>query len=157
MFLEIFSEDFLKLFVAVILGALIGLERESKKKEAGLKTYSLVSLGSALFTLIALNLIKVYEENLAVGLDPIRVIQAIAIGVGFIGGGIIIYRQFHVEGLTTAAGLWLSSAVGISVGAGFYEIAILASILALIILTFFSYIERWIFKKGTQDLWKKSG
>ncbi|GAH48268.1 unnamed protein product, partial [marine sediment metagenome] len=81
-----------QLFLATFLGALIGLEREYKRKQAGLQTYSLVALGSCLFTIISFNLVNLFPGESGINLDPLRVIQAIAIGIGFIGAG-VIFRQ----------------------------------------------------------------
>jgi len=126
----------IQLVVAVFLGALIGLEREYQGKEAGLRTYSLVSLGSALFTIISF-------QMLSSG-DPTRVIQAVATGIGFIGAGLIIRRQFRVEGLTTAAGLWVTAAVGVAVGSGLYFPAVFVAFITIGILAGLRLIEERI-------------
>lgn len=131
-----------QLILAVILGALLGLEREIKKKGAGLQTYSLVALGSCLFTIAALSL-----ADLKI-IDASPVIIAIAVGMGFIGGGAIFKgRSNEVQGLTTAAGLWTTAAIGLSIGAGFYWIAILAAFLIIFIFAGFGLLEDRIFKK----------
>ena len=136
-----------QLVLAVVLGAVIGLERERKGKEAGFRTYSLVTLGSCLFTIVSFELFGLVSGQAGISFDPSRVIQAIAIGIGFIGGGVIIYKQFHLEGLTTAAGLWCASAIGIAVGAKLYFLALTTVVLAAIILAVFGIVERKIFKK----------
>jgi len=123
------------------LGGLVGLEREYKRKEAGLRTYALVSLGAALFTIIGFNLSSIFIGNQLVNIDPARIIQAVAIGVGFIGGGLIIYKQFQVEGLTTAAGLWVAAGIGIAIGAKLYLMAIFVTFLAIGILAGLRLIE----------------
>lgn len=127
-------EIILQLLLAAFLGALVGLEREYKKKEAGLRTYSLVSLGAALFTIIAFQTSLALLEKPGVIFDPSRIIGQIVVGIGFLGAGLIIYRQFHIEGLTTAAGLWIVAGIGIAVAVKFYFIAIFSTILAIIIL-----------------------
>ncbi|MEK7083835.1 MAG: MgtC/SapB family protein, partial [Patescibacteria group bacterium] len=100
------------LLLALLLGALIGWQREHIGKAAGLRTYALVSFGSALFTILSMQ---------AIGdADPGRVAAQILTGIGFIGAGVIIHKHDNVEGLTTAAGLWATSAVGMAVGAGWY-------------------------------------
>lgn len=135
------EEVILKLLLSVLLGALIGSEREIKKKEAGLRTYSLVSLGSCLFTIIAFSL-----ANLKI-IDPSVIIMAIAVGMGFIGAGAIFKGETQIIGLTTAAGLWTTAAIGLAVGVGFYFLAIFSTVLILVILAGFSYLERKIFRR----------
>lgn len=134
-------EIIFQLFLAIILGGLVGLEREYKRREAGLRTYSLVSLGSCLFTLIGFYGLQGFIDRPGIVIDPTRVIQAIAIGIGFIGGGLIIYRQFRIEGLTTAAGLWVVAAVGIAIGARLYFLAIFVTFLTVLILAGFRVLE----------------
>jgi putative Mg2+ transporter-C (MgtC) family protein len=133
-----------QLLLATFLGALIGLEREVKERAAGLQTYSLVSLGSCIFTVITLYFFRSFG---VFGVDLIRVIQAIAIGVGFIGAGAIFKGEKKVEGLTTAAGLWGVAAIGIAVGAQLYLLAIFATFLAILILAGFGKIEEKFFKE----------
>ena len=137
----------LQLVVAVILGGVIGLERKYKKREAGLQTYSLVALGACLFTVIACELFYFFMDRSGISFDPSRIIQAVAIGIGFIGAGVIIYRQFHVEGLTTATGLWATAAIGVAVGIRLYFTAIFGTLLIVFILVVFGGIERKFFKK----------
>lgn len=136
-----------QLFLATFLGALIGLEREYKRKQAGLQTYSLVALGSCLFTIISFSLINLFPGESGINLDPLRVIQAIAIGIGFIGAGVIFRQPAGIFGLTTAAGLWLSSAIGIAVGAGLYFLAAFTTLLAILILAGLGLLEEKLFKK----------
>lgn len=138
-------EPFLQLLLATFLGSLIGLEREYKRKEAGLKTFSLVSLGACFFTVIAVYLSSPSSSLAAfVQVDPIRVIQAVAIGISFIGSGVIIYHKFQIEGLTTAAALWSTAAIGIGIGVGLYFLAILVSLLTILILAGFRILEEKI-------------
>lgn len=115
----------LQLLTALILGLAVGVERESVGKEAGTKTYSLVTLGAALFTILS------FDPNFP---DPSRIISNIVVGIGFIGAGLIIYHENKVHGLTTAAGLWTMAAVGVAVGLGYYTIAIVSTLLVLFIL-----------------------
>ncbi len=127
-------EIILQLLLATFLGALLGLEREYKKKEAGLQTYSLVALGTCLFTLVSSQFI---DFNPAI----------LAVGIGFIGAGVIFHRENSTQGLTTAAGLWVTAAIGIAVGAKFYFLAIFAALLAILIFAGFGLLEGKIFKK----------
>lgn len=140
-----------QLTLAVILGAIIGLEREYKGKEAGLQTYSLVTLGSCLFTIIGFEFFNFFSGQAGINFDPSRLILAVATGIGFIGAGVIIHRQFRVEGITTAAGLWCSAAIGVAIGAGLYFLALLTFFLATIVLIGFGELERKIFKKRKND------
>lgn len=138
---------FFQLLLAIILGGALGLEREYHRKEAGLRTYALVTLGSALFTIVAFETFKALSGTPGVSFDPSRIIQAVAVGIGFIGAGIIIYRRFHVEGLTTAAGLWITGAIGVALGAQFYGAAILTTLLAIVVLAILQFVEQRIFQK----------
>jgi len=136
-----------QLFLATFLGALIGLEREYKRKEAGLQTYSLVALGTCLFTVISFALFNSFLTKTGISFDPSRVIQAIAVGIGFIGAGVIFRQTSGIVGLTTAAGLWTTAAIGIAVGAGLYFLATLTTFLAILILAGFGLLEEKIFKE----------
>jgi putative Mg2+ transporter-C (MgtC) family protein len=134
-----------QLFLSVFLGAIMGAEREFKKKEAGLQTHSLVALGSCFFTMIALEMVKVFSQSSEVVFDPIRIIQAIAIGIGFIGAGVIFHQPSGVVGLTTSAGLWVAAAIGIAVGIKMYYLAIFATFLSLLVLFGFGLLEQKFF------------
>lgn len=136
-----------QLVLAVVFGAVIGLEREYKRKEAGFQTYSLVTLGSCLFTILGFEFFNFFSNKAGISFDPSRIIQAVAIGIGFIGAGVIIYRQLQVEGITTAAGLWCAAAIGVAIGAQLYFLALLTTVLAVIVLIGFGEIERKFFKK----------
>ena len=134
-----------QLFLAVFLGALLGLEREYKRKEAGLQTYSLVALGTCLFTIVSLQLGNSLAGGAMANFDPSRIIQAVAIGIGFIGAGSIFHQPSGIEGLTTAAGLWVTAAVGIAIGVGLYSLAVFTTLLSLIVLAGFGLLEHKIF------------
>ena len=139
------SQIIFQLFLATLLGGLIGLERETKKKEAGLQTYSLVALGTCLFTIISLLLAK------SGIIDPSPIILAIAIGMGFIGAGAIFRGENQIKGLTTAAGLWVTAAIGLAVGARFYLLAVCATFLVLIIFAGFGLLEEKIFVRKKEN------
>jgi len=136
-----------QLILATVLGALIGLEREIKRKEAGLQTYSLVALGTCLFTIIFFELFNSFFGKTGISFDPSRIIMAIAIGIGFIGAGVIFRQSSGVIGLTTAAGLWATAAIGIAVGVKLYFLAIFTTFLSLFILAGFGLLEEKILKK----------
>lgn len=136
-----------QLILATFLGALIGLERETKRKGAGFRTHSLVALGSCLFALISFELFNSSAFKSGVNFDPSRIIQAIAIGIGFIGGGVIFHQASgEISGLTTAAGLWVASAIGIAVGIKLYSLAIFSTFLAILILAGFGVLEEKVLK-----------
>lgn len=141
------TKEVYQLFLAIFLGSLIGWEREIKQRGAGLQTYSLVSLGSCFFTIISAEMITFFYEKSGMVFDPIRVIQAIVIGIGFVGTGVIFKQSSGVVGLTTATGLWVAAAIGIAVGIEHYWLAVFSTLLALFILLGFGWLERKIFKK----------
>lgn len=128
--MELFN--ILPLLLSVFLGFLIGLERESKHKSIGIRTLSLITLGSTIYTLIS-----IYYFNS----DPTRVIAQIVSGVGFLGAGIIFKSGSEIKGLTTAATVWTSSGIGVLVGLGLYKIAIISTLLVLIINSLFKYFK----------------
>jgi len=132
-----------QLFLATVLGGLVGLEREIKKREAGLQTYSLVCLGSCIFSIFAFS----FQSFTPLQIDLLRVIQAVAIGIGFIGAGTIFKSERGVEGLTTAAGLWVVAGIGIAIGAKFYILALLSTFFALIILAGLGLLEERFFPR----------
>lgn len=153
--MEIFNNPqiriILELLLAALLGALIGLEREYKKKEAGLRTHSLVALGAALFIIIGSESFSGFSGKTGISFDPSRVIAGIVVGVGFIGAGLIFRRQFRIEGLTTAAGLWMAAAIGGAVGYHLYFPAIFTTFLVIGILAGLGRLEEVLFSKGTEE------
>lgn len=131
---------FLKLFLAMLLGGLLGTERSViARQPAGTRTFALVSLGTCLFILMS-NYVDAAFIGI-VNLDPMRLAAGVITGIGFIGGGLIIFRGDTVHGATTAAGLWVACAVGMAVGFGMYAVSIFATILALIAFTVMWYVE----------------
>lgn len=130
--MNIYIDFALRLFVAGLMGVLIGLEREYRAKEAGYRTHFLVALGSALMMIVSqYGFADVLEKDL-VRLDPSRLAAQVVSGIGFIGAGTIILLQKQVvRGLTTAAGVWATSGIGLAVGAGMYAIGITATMLVL--------------------------
>ncbi len=139
----------LRLFVAVILGGVLGIERTIVGRNAGLKTYSLVSLGSALFVLISLEMIPAFASFS--GFNPIMMASQIVVGVGFLGAGMVIFQQSKIQGLTTAAGLWVAAGLGMSAGFGLYVEALIAGLLALLIFTVFWTLEEKVLKNYSKD------
>ncbi len=139
----------LRLLVAGILGAIIGLDREYRAKEAGYRTHFLVSLGSALIMIVSqYGFQEIIKEN-SVTLDPSRVAAQVVSGIGFIGAGTIILPKQIVRGLTTAAGIWATAGIGLAVGAGMYAIGIATTVLTLIGLELLSYIFKSVGMKSS--------
>lgn len=133
-------EFILRLFLAGIMGAIIGLDREYRAKEAGYRTHFLVSLGSALIMIVSQHGFGEILDTPNVNLDPSRIASQVVTGIGFIGAGTIILHKQIVRGLTTAAGIWATSGIGLAIGAGMYLLGISATILTLIgleVLSFF--------------------
>lgn len=139
-------EILLRLLVAGILGAVVGLEREYRAKEAGYRTHFLVCVGSALMMIVSKygfeDLIGKYSDSLNLRVDPARIAAQVVTGIGFIGAGTIILRKQVVRGLTTAAGVWAIAGVGLAVGAGMYKIAVITTVLILIGLEFLGKLFR---------------
>ena len=123
-------EVLLRLFVAAALGGAIGLERELRERQAGLRTHLVVSVGSALFTLVSAYGFAEFDGKV----DPTRIAAQIVSGIGFLGAGAIIRQGLSVRGLTTAASLWLVAAIGMAAGAGYWEGALIATFGALLTL-----------------------
>lgn len=143
-----FWEKILRLVLAVILTGFIGLEREKKGKPAGLKTLTLVGLGSCAFTLITLEFyFHAIQEN-SNPMDPIRIIAGIVGGIGFLGAGSILQSRGSVEGITTAASIWVAGAVGVACGFGDYLIAVATVFFTVLILFFFKLLEKKFLKNN---------
>ena len=141
----------LRLLVAGILGAIIGLDREYRAKEAGYRTHFLVSLGSALIMIVSqYGFQDIIKEN-SVSLDPSRVAAQVVSGIGFIGAGTIILQKQIVRGLTTAAGIWATAGIGLAVGAGMYVIGIAATLLTLAGLELLSILFKSVGMKKFHD------
>lgn len=135
--------DFLfRLLVAGVLGALVGIDREYRAKEAGFRTHFLVALGSALFMIVSKYGFEDILGKEGVGLDPSRIASQVVTGIGFLGAGTIIIQKLFVRGLTTAAGIWTTAAVGLAVGAGQYWLGISATLLTLLGLEGLGYMFR---------------
>ena len=127
------GEVLLKLGVALVIGTAIGAEREYKNKSAGLRTLVLICLGSALFTIISYTLGAESETG--------RIASNIVTGIGFLGAGAIMREGLTVSGLTTASSIWVTAALGMSVGAGQYVLAFAGTAIVLIVLTLFGFIQ----------------
>lgn len=129
-----------RLFLSLLCGGLLGLERERKKRPAGLRTYILVCMGSTLVMLTNLYLTQMYGTVS----DPSRMGAQVISGIGFLGAGtIVVTGRNHVRGLTTAAGLWAAACVGLSLGVGFYWGAILGCSLVFIVMSTLHRLDAW--------------
>ncbi len=135
----------IKLIIATLLGAVIGLEREAHGKEAGFKTYALVCLGSALMMIVSVDVFTMFKGVATV--DPGRIAAQAVTGIGFLGAGAIIRSPEGIKGLTTAAGIWAACAIGLACGLGLYKQAVMTTLLVLIILVIFSRLQRNILPK----------
>jgi putative Mg2+ transporter-C (MgtC) family protein len=129
------------LLIAMILGGILGFQREYTRKPAGLRTYMLVSMGAALFTIISKTGFDEFLVSDLSRFDPTRIASNIVVGIGFLGAGVIIFRDRKVQGLTTAAGLWLAGAIGMAVGAGDVGLAVFATLLGFVVLDLFGKME----------------
>jgi len=134
-----FWQMFSRFLIALVLGALIGLEREKIGKEAGIRTLMIISAGATLFTLAGLSLPYIISsgntsEILARNSGFIAIIANIVVGIGFLGGGIIIKNEEHIRGMTTASIIWLTAAIGILVGIGLIKLAVFSSLTITAIL-----------------------
>ncbi len=141
-------EFILRIFVAALLGGAIGLEREYRAKEAGLRTHFLVALGSAVFMIVSAYGFDGVMNTPEHRWDVSRVAAQVVSGIGFIGAGTIIFHKSEnvVRGLTTAAGLWVTAAIGLACGGGMYILSIASTILVLVGLEAFNFVLRKIDK-----------
>lgn len=133
-----------RLLAALALGGIIGFEREIKDKPAGLRTHMLIALGTALFGIIAEEMVLGYHAagEGAIAVDPSRALQGIVIGIGFLGGGTIMVRESRIHGLTSGAAIWVVGGLGLACGLGDYLIAGVAAALALFVLVLVRLFER---------------
>jgi putative Mg2+ transporter-C (MgtC) family protein len=134
----------LRICAAGILGGLIGLEREFRAKEAGVRTHFIVALGSALFMIIS-------QFAFSGRFDAARVAAQVVSGIGFIGAGVIIFQKNAVRGLTTAAGLWVAAAIGMAAGAGMYIVATAATVMVVVCLELENFLHHRVFKNNAQE------
>jgi putative Mg2+ transporter-C (MgtC) family protein len=144
-FLDITTVDIIiRLFVALLLGMIIGTERVWAHKTAGMRTYALVSMGSALFVIISNEMVKYYTGFS--GLNPLMIVSQIVLGVGFLGTGLIFAKESKLMGLTTATSLWVSAGIGMAAGFKLFNIAIIATALTLFIFIVLWFVEEQLKK-----------
>lgn len=136
----------LRLIFAAVLGSIIGFERQISHRPAGLRTHTMVSVGSALFTLLSIHIAKIP------GSDATRIAAQIVSGIGFLGAGTIIQNRIGIQGLTTAASLWATAALGMAAGSAYYTGAVCATVLLVISLTLLRKIDALIHPEGMKLL-----
>lgn len=144
-FLEQFKSEFFRITIAMLLGGLIGWERERHGRPAGFRTHILVCVGSALFMLVSEQIFTKYQEldsSSVARIDPARIAAGIVAGIGFLGAGTIMKHKTTVRGLTTASCLWVAAGIGMAVGTGYLMLAIFTTIIAMIVLLFLAVLER---------------
>lgn len=129
-------EPILKLLISVLIGGVIGVEREYRHKAAGFRTIIFICAGATLFT--------IFSQSMGAVEDPTRIAANIVSGVGFLGAGAIIHDTGRVMGLTTAATIWLTAALGMGIGGGYYVESAMATVAFLIVLLVFPFLEGWI-------------
>ena len=129
-------EDLVKIGLAILIGGLVGAEREYRDKSAGFRTMIFICLGATLFT--------IHSLQIGVTRDQARIASAIVSGVGFLGGGAILRGGMNIKGLTTAATIWLTAALGMGIGGGYYKLTLSAAAAVLVVLGLFPIIELWI-------------
>ncbi len=127
------NEVVFRLILSALIGMLIGLDREIKQKSGGLRTHGIITSAASLYTIISVSIF---------GADPGRVVAQIVTGVGFIGAGVIFKDQDKVKGITTAADIWMSAAIGAAIGLGLYKAAIVSTIIIILILAPARAIDR---------------
>lgn len=146
------GEMALRMLLAVLCGAVLGFDREMRRKAAGLRTQTLVALSAAATTLVAL---QMYADVARAGhggdVDPTRVIQGLAQAIGFISAGVMFQKGVNVRGVTTAAVIWMSGALGIACGAGLYWVAGLGLGLCVVVSVGFTWLERRLFPEDAPE------
>jgi putative Mg2+ transporter-C (MgtC) family protein len=143
------DEALLRLVLAAVFGGAIGLEREFREREAGLRTHMLVSVGSALFTITSAYGFRDFlvQGGAVVRADPSRVAAQIVTGIGFLGAGAIIRQGLSVRGLTTAATLWVVAAIGLAVGSGYYSAGLITTLIAVFLLGPMRIVARRLYNR----------
>jgi len=144
-----FSDVILRLLLALILGGIIGTERQIHRKSAGLRTHILVCVGSTLMMLTSIFIYYHFKE--ATNIDPGRIAGQVISGIGFLGAGTIIVMRASVHGLTTAATLWVTAAIGLAIGCGFYLASLITTIIIIFSLICLERLEEKLAWKEKQD------
>ncbi|MGR3570421.1 MgtC/SapB family protein [Brevirhabdus sp.] len=139
----------LRLLVALILGGIIGWEREARTKPAGLRTHMLIATAACLFILVAQELVNLpFAGSGEMRVDPLRLIEAVTAGVAFLAAGAIFTSKGEVKNITTGAGMWLAGAVGVAAGSGQLPLAVLATVVVVTVMSVVGWLERRYTDKG---------
>lgn len=142
-------EWILRLFIAATLGGLVGLERESHGREAGFRTLILVCSGTCLVMITSLRVHEIFLNfpyDALIQLDPARIAYGTITGIGFLGAGAIVRDKKRTRGITTAACLWVVTAIGLAIGCGFYYLGVASAVISILVLYFLRLVERLIQK-----------
>lgn len=153
------TDAILRIFLAFILGSIIGIEREISNQSAGLRTHILVCLGSAVFSIISISAMVPMlpgesgdvTEVIRIVRDPARIAAQVVAGIGFIGGGAVLRHGATVRGLTTAASLWMMASIGMLCGMGFYYLSVIATLFSFVALFTVGSIEHRVFNKNKKN------
>ena len=141
-------QDLIAMSLSLVLGTLVGWERQMGRKPAGLRTHVLVCVGSTMFVLTAKHAVTSIGGP---SLDPTRIIHGVVTGVGFLGAGSILRQEGYVAGLTTAASIWMVAAIGVSVGVHAYALATIGTVFALLVLEGYRWVERFLSQQAGSD------
>src|SRR5436190_21312920 len=134
--MEFSQTDLIKILLSLLIGSMIGAEREFRNKSAGFRTIILITLGSTLFTILS--------YHIGIGTAPERIASNIVVGIGFLGAGVIFKTENRVNGLTTASAIWIAAALGMGIGSGYYVISFSVAALVLFVLYGFVLMEKYI-------------
>jgi putative Mg2+ transporter-C (MgtC) family protein len=152
--MEFETADVIRVLLAVALGGAVGFEREFRDKAAGFRTLIFICLGSCLFTMLSVKIAAFGDSRLDATGDATRIASNIVVGVGFLGAGVILRENGRITGLTTAAAVWLVAALGMAVGAAEYEISLLVTAVAIMVLWAFPVFERWLNRRFEERLYE---
>ncbi len=141
------TDDLIPMAISLVLGTLVGWERQMGRKPAGLRTHTLVCLGSTMFVLTTTHAVEAFGGP---SLDASRIVHGVVTGVGFLGAGSILRQEGYVHGLTTAASVWMVAAIGVSVGVHAYSLAVIGTVFSLIVLEGYRWVERFLSPEDEQ-------
>ena len=141
------TDVLMRLIVATLLGGLVGMERQIHHKPAGLRTHILVSIGACMCMIVGISINKEFGD----GIDPSRIAAQVVSGIGFLGAGTIMVTKASVKGLTTAASIWATSALGLAIGNGMFFAASVAAVIMVTVLLVFEFIEEKLALKASDE------
>ncbi|EFP61159.1 Mg2+ transporter-C family protein [Erysipelotrichaceae bacterium 3_1_53] len=150
--LETQLEFLVRILLAGICGGIIGYERKSRNKEAGIRTHLIVASGAALIMIVSKYGFSDILGDKGIALDPSRIAAQIVTGVGFLGAGMIFMRKNTISGLTTAAGIWATSAIGMAIGSGLYLLGIVTAVLIVLVQIILHQNHRWLKESYKEEL-----